>query len=314
MALTKPAPPSPEALKKRKKHFTRKRRYASQFGDADMERISQQLYDCEETEVLACCSHCGNSWYIKNLCRLRVCPLCSYRVSLERAKYMEMMCKHMKYPKMITLTMPRWSRDPREGIKLLRDAFTRLRKSKLFRACVGGAYNIELKPKENGWHIHMHVLVDMPFLPYQKLWSKWGELINHRTPQVDIRAAENEAARAYSFKYACKSADFDSFQGSVVEWYIATKGSRLFGTFGKWYNARIEDLDKEGTPDERLAVCPHCESENTTYLARDGPFIFGHDMWRSMRGMVTRNAPLIRDLTVVKEYMNKKPQPPTSKT
>jgi len=271
---------------------------------AGLENIALQLKDCEETEVLACCSHCGSAWYIVNHCRLRVCPLCSYKVAKERAQFLEAMCKDMSHPKMLTLTMPTWTENPRDGIAFLRKAFNKLRKRPLFKSVVGGAYNIELKPKDTGWHIHAHVLLDCKYIPYQQVFTEWKKIIGHNCPQIDIRAAVTKEARAYQCKYAVKASDFDRTPGSVVDWYLATKGTRLFTTFGKWYNVKIEELDMEGVTQESPPTCPHCNSEGTTFLARDGPFIYGHEAWDEVKGAMVGGHEEIRDIPEVKEYLD----------
>lgn len=292
------------SITKRKRHFLRKRRYAKVFEDAGYEELARKLYDCEETETKACCSHCGKSWWVINRCRQRVCPLCSYRVSVERAKFMEAMSEHMKFPKMLTLTMPLWKEDPREGIKFLREAFAKMRRHKLFDKVRGGAYQIEVKVKDGGFHIHMHILLDSPYLPYQKVFTAWKDLIGSGAPQIDIRACADAKARAYIVKYAAKSADFDSHPDTIVRWYYATKGQRLFATFGEWYNARIEDLDSEMEAWKPECVCKFCGETKTVFFARDGPFLFGHDMWKSLEPTLVDEQGLTRPITEIVRALN----------
>jgi len=292
------------SLTKRKKHFRRKRHYADVFQKAGYDELARKLRDCEETELKAMCSHCGKSWWVLNRCRQRVCPLCSFRVSMERAKFMEAMTKHMKYPKMLTLTMPICKDDPRDGIKELRTAFAKMRRQSVFSKVVGGAYQIEVKVKDYGFHIHMHVLLDCPFLPYQKIFSAWKDLIGNDCPQVDIRACSDPHARAYIVKYAAKSADFDGSPDTIVRWYYATKGQRLFATFGKWYNSKIEQLDEESVVFTPESICPYCESTGTTFLARDGPYIFGGKEWADIKRHSSGLDDTKRRIEVVKKALD----------
>lgn len=282
MANTRTLAPKCIMAHKRRKHFRRKQAYAKQFDEAGLYRIAQQLRECEETEVLACCTHCGASWYITNYCRLRVCPLCSYRVSIARKEYLLAITRDMAHPKMLTLTMPLWTEIPQDGIKYLRSCFNKLRRKKIMRNVAGGAYTIEVKIKPNGYHIHMHALIDAPYLPHQQLFTAWREIIGTKAPQVDIRAASSDKAKQYVCKYTSKGADFDAQQGTIVKWYLATKGQRLFSTFGKWYNAKIEELLNEEGEEPPKPTCPICKKQNTTFLARDGPFIYGHEEWNTL--------------------------------
>ena len=270
-------------INKRKRHFVRKRKYAKAFDDADMPDMAQALRDCEETQILVGCQHCGKSWYVTNRCRKRVCPLCSYRVAKERANFLKAMSAHMKFPKFLTLTMPLWQDVPQDGIKFLRECFSKLRRHKLFEKVVGGAYQIEVKIKDTGYHIHMHIMMDCPYLPYQQVFSAWKKLVGHECPQIFIEAMKTEKAKEYVCKYASKASDFDSSPDVVVEWHKAVKGQRLFTTFGKWYNAKIEDLDAEFEVFKPVAECPFCKEIGTSFLVRDGPFVFGNENWEVMR-------------------------------
>lgn len=279
MSLTRPVQRALESFTARKPHYIRKRLYAEEFANQQYPDVAQQLRNCHETEVLACCGHCGKSWYILNRCRLRVCPLCSYEVSKRRGHYLLALTNMMQYPKLLTLTMDRWQGNPHNGIKYLRDKWNLLRKHPLFKTVLGGAYQIEVLPHPEGYHIHMHVLIDAPYIPYQKLFTLWGSLIDQDAPQIDIRAAKTKPQRIYAAKHAAKSADFYADPTTVVEWYEATKGQRLFATFGKWFNAKLEELPGASLLEPQVPTCPFCAAERTTFLARDGPWIIGHQDW-----------------------------------
>lgn len=307
MALTRPREGLVDATRKRYPHFHRKRFYAEQFRDRDLDLIAKQLAECQETELLASCTHCGKSWWVVNKCRLRVCPLCSYAIAKERGAYLIAMTKHMEHPKLLTLTTRQWTGDPHQGIKHLKAQFARLRRSKLFRAVKGGAYQVELKKKENGFHIHIHCLFDGPYMPYQKIFSEWRRILGETCPQIDIRAATSQRAREYAAKYAAKAGGYDTAAFAVVDWYLATKGERLFATFGKWYNAKLEELDPDAIAQAPQPNCPHCGSLHTTYLARDGPYIYGHDIWRSIAPVVMPGGIYLRAIPEVRKTLDDPP-------
>jgi hypothetical protein len=223
-----------KGIEARRKHFLRKRAYADAFAARGYDDIARNLRTCEETESLVGCQHCGHSWWVTTRCRSRVCPLCSYHESKKRAKYLKAMTANMQHPKLVTLTIDLWQGDPREGIKYLRKQVTRMRRSTLFKSVRGGAYQIELKQKPEGWHIHIHLLLDAPFIPYQRLFSTWKAITQQRYVSTDIRSAKTPEAREYVVKYPSKSASFDTHPEAIVDWYEATKGMRLFATFGTW--------------------------------------------------------------------------------
>lgn len=301
--LTRPLTATAEAVKRRSKHFYLKRDYARAFEARGYDRIARQLMDCSETQLLACCSNCGHHWWVPNRCRLRVCPLCSYRIAKERARFLIAMTRHMIHPKMLTLTQPLWKRNPHEGIKLLRENFNKLRRTKLFEKVIGGAYLIEVVLKDEGYHIHMHVMLDVEFIPYQKIFTAWKTILNFEHPSIDIRSASSNQARTYLAKDASKSACRRTTPDQIVDWYEATKGERLFATFGKWYNAKIEELEENTLGIDTAPPCPSCGSVDSTFMARDGPFIYGHDVWKILWKKFQDDCDVIRPWEVVKEAL-----------
>jgi len=209
----------------------------------------------------------------------------------------------MKYPKMLTLTMPRWTQAGQEGIRYLRECFNKFKRQKVFKKVVGGAYQIEVKVKPDGYHIHMHIIYDAPFIPYQHIFSAWKKIIGEDAPQIRVESPQSDKAMEYVAKYAAKSADFDGDPDNIVEWYIATKGQRLFTTFGKWYNVKMEELLNPYEVFKPENKCPFCASLGTAFFARDGPFIFGGDVWKSVRVAYTDNLPEYKDIQEIKNQL-----------
>ncbi len=205
----------------------------------------------------------------------------------------------MQHPKLVTLTKERWTGDPREGIKALRAQVLKIRRTSLFAAVKGGAYQIELKRKDDGRHIHIHLLLDAPYIPYQKLFTEWRRITKQKYVETDIRSAETEQARRYVVKYPSKSASFDTDPTVIVDWYEATKGLRLFATFGKWFNATISSLE----PDTPLTTpgmpCPRCGERKTSFYVRDGPFYYGGELWTKVQSLFTPDGITFRDLVGV---------------
>jgi len=217
--------------------------------------------------------------------------MCSFRVAQERKEYLTYMTKDMQHPKLVTLTQRAWKAPPKEGIKRIRIAFNKLRRTKLFKSVRGGAYVIEVIPKSGYWHIHMHVLLDAPYIAYQRLFSEWRQILGEKAPQVDVRSASDKRAREYLAKDASKNIVFYVQPEKVVEWYEATKGLRLFATFGTWYNVKIEAQLEFRAWEKVKPVCPFCGAENTCFYARDGPWIIGWDLWKETWERILFDAP-----------------------
>jgi len=213
----------------------------------------------------------------------------------------------MKNVKLLTLTLPRSEMQAKDQIRNLRRFFSKLRRHVLFKQVVGGAYQIEVKTKPDGFHIHMHILFDGPYMPRQLIFTAWKEITDVDAPQVDIRAAHDHGAAQYVCKYAAKSAQFYDDPQDIIRWYLATKGQRLFATFGKWYNAKYHELMPEGTFIPAPQPCPFCKTIGQTFYARDGPFRFGKD-WLNIGNALLGSDPIDRPIPEIKDALDK-PQP-----
>lgn len=250
------------AINARAKHFIRKRRVADAFESAGMPEMASHLRDCQEISRQCICLECGEAFYIPDRCRQRTCPLCSYAESKTRGAWIVRMLGAMKFPKLLTLTIVRTDRDPGDVIDYLRSCFNELRKEKFFEKVKGGAYQIELKWRGDGWHIHLHAMLDCPYLPKQWIFTAWCKITGQSYANIDIKAAKTEAEQVYVAKYAAKAADYEGDIPQVVAWYLATKGKRLFTTFGAWYNREppAETHDENWQPFK--FVCPCCGKES----------------------------------------------------
>lgn len=271
------------SAERRKKHYHTKRAIADAFEKFNMQVMADRLRACNEQEIAICCDHCGDHFWTVEHCRNRVCPLCSWDVQMDRQTYVLKKLKTTKHPKLLTLTMSRWRGDPRAGIDHLRKAFNTLRKRKLFRFCAGGSYTIELKPKNDGWHIHIHVLMDAPYIPRQKIFSAWKQILDVPYASVDLRAAKSGKQKAYVTKYACKGVVADAGIDAIVDWYLAVKGKRLWGTFGSWFERKQQD---DPDAEETISIgapCPMCKERGMLFPYACGPFIY-RDEWDDYKG------------------------------
>ena len=117
-----------EAQKKKARWIQLNQRYATAFEESGYLSLADKLRACHTTNTLAVCSHCGHHWYVINRCRQRVCAICSWKVAQERQRYILALSAKMAHPKMITLTTPPVTYNPKEGIKNLRQAWRLLKK------------------------------------------------------------------------------------------------------------------------------------------------------------------------------------------
>lgn len=264
---------------RQRKALLLKRRYADQFEKSGHAKVAKQLRMCSESEHLVACTSCGGSWWVLYRCGLRCCPICSWREAKKRQEYLAQICKQLGKPKHIVLTIPRWTGEGPEGIKHLRDAIAKLRRRDLFKNCRGGALTIEVLPKPDGWHIHAHLLVDAPYMPWKQLQNEWSDIIGVKDPHVSIQAAECDAARRYVAKYAGKSIVAEVGDPAIVRWFEAIKGKRMWGTFGAWFNFKLVEQPRNDGKPCFVPGCILCGSLKTVVPAESLPNILGKG-WR----------------------------------
>ena len=243
--------------------YVRKRAVAWALDEAGYHTAAQSMLQCSEAEALVWCGHCGHSWYVPYRCRQRACPICARREAKQRQAHLLWISKCSRhYPKLLTLTMPRWHGHPRDGIRTIRQAWTKLQRRHLMRDVEGGAMQIELKYKPNGWHIHLHALIDAGYIPIQRIHTAWSEIIGIPAPQVHISPAVSDDEKFYVCKYACKASDFKDSPKIAAQWAEAVKGSRLFTFFGRWHNypwtEALTPANDILYPNAHQWLCPHC--------------------------------------------------------
>ena len=268
--------------KSRQKWFRLKHHYADVLEKNGYDTEARTISTCHEVSHLAGCKECQNVRYILHKCGHRLCPICSYHVSRMRADFLQRISAKLAHPKLVTLTIPSQGNDHAGAFQALIKGFRSLRRDPLFRHVKGGAYSYEVIPHEDYFHIHLHLLIDSPYIPIKILFSAWRRILNTRYASVDVRAATNAKAREYITKYAAKNHSISTNPDLIWKLYEAIKGRRLFGTFGTWYNAKLDDDPTADDPKPTAGVCPFCGCAKGFFWIRHGPFIFGNDAWKEM--------------------------------
>jgi len=265
-------------------------RLALKCDEAGLEAYASSLRECTVTAGLYACTGCGGWSYHTNHCKQRLCAYCAPRKARDRAKLAKYMLTHMDHPKFLTLTMPRCD-DLKAGIQRIRKAFSRWRGWKAVQPHItGGYYQIECKAKGDGWHVHIHALIDGTFFPKHQIWQTWAKALGIQEVSVDISSASHPEIAQEVAKYAVKAVELEEWTPEQLrEFVTATKGLRLTGTFGKWYNAKIDELLEEPAPEPM--TCPCCGKSHCLYPIRAGPFVYGRD-WNHLYGQYYSDLPI----------------------
>lgn len=165
----------------------------------------------------------------------------------------------IKRPKLLTLTLRNVERLQGQAQRLRR-CFTRLCRRKRWKDLIrGGLQTVEVTNQGKGWHVHLHVLVDSAFLPWDKLRADWREITGDSFI-VDVREAGSVGeGLKYCLKYLGKPPKLQGkgervtdgeLEGRREEYRAAMKGVRLVQPFGTLYGELVMVL-----PD---VICREC--------------------------------------------------------
>ncbi len=186
--------------------------------DALMEKsIHAKMMKCGVRQKV--CVGCKKYHFAAAKCGSRLCPFEARRLSGERVAIYGGMLKKMKHPRFLTFTQPLipYQESLSDGVKLLRKAFGRIRRSLCFKSVKGGVYSIEIVLRPGGFHIHLHTLLDAVWVENRKGMANSLESTWHRTLRkmgcavegkrvvVDIRRADKKSLKEV-LKYSVKGA------------------------------------------------------------------------------------------------------------
>lgn len=218
-----------------------------------------------------CCGSCAVLEWSESLqrhrvtcwhCRDRMCEPCQQKRKLEITKIVK---KNVgpRQARFVTLTLKHQDAPLKEQIRRLRQAFNRLKRTKVWSTAIrGGLAILELKretpgEKENEfgiryqtdglWHPHLHCIVTGTWIDRDELCAQWLS-ITKDSHQVDVRLVrDSEKAGHYIAKYVTKATNNAVYENPewLDEFITATKGARVYNTFGNWESVR---QDEDTTP------------------------------------------------------------------
>lgn len=188
----------------------------------------------------------------------------------------------MRWPLFVTLTMRNVSEISSSDIRKLRRNFGKLRHRKLWRDRVtGGAASIEIVNTGNGWHPHLHCIIDCEWLAIktpkimgrdsrdeikakcksaaQELERVWSKILNQETSSVRVSRVsganqpgrnkpEEKSGRPQKnirfevLKYAITAESLLSCEEPIGNMLRAIDGTRLMTTFGMAHGSKVRDI------------------------------------------------------------------------
>lgn len=262
------------------------------------QRRALRIENCSCRLVQRTCKECGFVSVLASRCRDRMCPVCQWRLSLDRF-YNLLLCNewffeqnHYLNAAMLTLTVPNCTGEELPGtVERMLAAWRLLTKRRPFqRWIIGYARSVEIvRKKGRKFHPHIHVFVWFP-AEYNKeittldLASWWSECYGHETGgdpsrnlicdmkfaydkkkrgKRNIRAADITGIVAEATKYSMKAELISTAEpAEIVAIDRAIRGKRLVEYGGLIKKARAAlRLDDEAADIETPAgKVPACLS------------------------------------------------------
>ena len=226
---------------------------------------------------------CGLVSFEPYSCDFPLCPWCQHRRSDKARRKLSKAVGLLQEPMLITLNPPNLAEFTSGAVAGLIKVFTSLRREKVFKDVRGGVRSVETTLGRNGWNLHVHALVDSPWIAQHPQWDikrgkgRWLVVKKHpglareftiacqkfpelRSPRldfdrdnpdhwyfVDLRRADSGAV-AEVVKYIAKGSEVvGGGPGAVVAFLGAIKGRRMIQPFGSLYDV---DLEGEELADE----------------------------------------------------------------
>lgn len=179
-----------------------------------------------------------------NFCKVRLCPMCSWRRSLkifgQVSKVMDHLEENYNFRYLfLTLTVKNcYSEDFKETVDNMTKAFNKMNQRKDFKRAIKGyfrALEVTYNKIDDSYHPHFHIILavepnyfnDRKQYLSQNEWGKlWGDCLGiDYNPRVDIRAVKKNNKKEVSevAKYTVKSDDFLIKEDGVINEEITDK-------------------------------------------------------------------------------------------
>jgi hypothetical protein len=131
----------------------------------------------------------------------------------------------------------------------------------------GGVASVEVTNIGNGWHPHLHAVIDCQWLawktpmPYPsmprakkkilyqqagaELSASWAKLLGQATASVKVKRASRSTIAKEVMKYTVKNEDLVMCEGSAGDLIRALEGTRLVTTFGILHGQKSSEIKVE---------------------------------------------------------------------
>lgn len=219
--------------------------------------VFDHLNRCGEDEIYCTCKGCGKCDTFYYRCSLKFCPLCNWRIARNRADLLKTWVRRIEQPKHIVLTATNEAVLTRSSFRRMMQAFAKLRRWKVWREVRGGCVSMEVTNKGQGWHLHLHILADVRWMPPQELAVKWAKAMGHHTAFIKVKDARGAAYLGEVTKYVVKGAELSKWPAEEIAQFIhSIQGIKFFSTFGSLFKIRRSVREEMEAAKPARQPCP----------------------------------------------------------
>lgn len=231
------------------------------------EDLAQSLRKCGLPVVLKCATCEWQRLEAETSCKRKWCPVCAWRLAAKRGERLRQVVRTFRWPLFVTLTMKNVDDLSLGAVRDLRRAFGRFRRHKFFARCKGGVAAMEVTNAGNGWHPHLHCVLDCDWLGWERTrplaWEGKAEKREaYMQAKRDLEAAWAKALRQEMgvchakrtndvdivtevVKYAVKGTDLLACETEIGPLIDAITGTRMLTTFGSAFRFPFIEEDRE---------------------------------------------------------------------
>jgi hypothetical protein len=240
---------------------------AAKLREAGRPTLAGILDECHTRFTTALCGDCGRTKQFPNRCDSFFCPECQPRLAAERKKAVEWWTMLVCQPKHVVLTVRNIPDLSKAHVQEFKGWWGKLRRRKFAKHWQGGFYSLEVTNEGNGWHLHLHALVDAKWIDKQGLSDEWRKITNGLGYIVEVKDARGKSYLQELVKYAVKGSDLAGWKPTEIARFIdAFDGVRQFGVFGTLYGARTKFAEYIATIRAAKPKC-ECGSCNVRYFS-----------------------------------------------
>lgn len=236
-------------------------------------------------------------------CRKKWCPCCAPAIARKKSLKLQAAVSRFRWPLFITLTVKNCDDLNKAEMRKLRRGFGKLRHRKFWREKVkGGVAGFEVTNIGNGWHPHLHAVLDCRWLAHgviepRPFWSReekkkqfqlaadsvqkvWSRIMGHESTSIKIKRADPVGILKEVVKYSIKGSDLATCEGPISQLIDAIDGTRMLTTFGSVFGLSQAEVDENN----KKAHNPPLEipdSEKAPFTCCSSPALVPLEVWQA---------------------------------